>query len=214
MRLIKQGAESYVLEGRFLGMRAVFKLRVPKLYMDRSLDSSLRFERTLKEAKVLITAFKAGVRVPRVYAVYPSVGLIVMEFVEGPTLKDIIDAGGPWRGLVEEAGRQLGLLHRAGIVHGDSTTSNIVVREGDVYLIDFGLADFSLSPEDRAVDVHLFREAVASTHPAISEDLYRLFLKGYESGVGPQAARAVAERVRAVEMRGRYVASRRTVWRG
>lgn len=214
MRVVKQGAESFVLEGRFLGMKAIFKLRVPKAYMDASLDRSLRFERTMKEAKVLTTAYRAGVRVPRVYAVYPSMGLIVMELIEGPTLKDVIDSDGPWRQLAVEAGRQVGLLHRAGIVHGDSTTSNMIVSGGAVYLIDFGLADFSLSPEDRAVDVHLLREAVTSTHPYIADELYSLFLKGYESALGREAARVVAERARAVEMRGRYVASRRTVWRG
>mgnify|MGYP001772907018 FL=1 len=214
MRVVKQGAESFVLEGSFLGMKAIFKLRVPKAYMDPSLDRSLRFERTMKEAKVLATAYRAGVNVPRVLAVYPSMGLIVMELIEGPTLKEVIDTGGPWRDLAVEAGRQVGLLHRAGIVHGDSTTSNMIVRGGAVYLIDFGLADFSISPEDRAVDVHLLREAVTSTHPSIAEELYSLFLKGYESALGHEAAKVVAERARAVEMRGRYVASRRTVWRG
>ncbi|MGC9071849.1 MAG: Kae1-associated kinase Bud32 [Acidilobus sp.] len=213
MRLVKQGAESIVLQGDFLDMKAVFKLRVPKPYMHPALDSRLRYQRTLKEARVLATATASGVNVPRLYAVYPSMGLIVMEYIEGPTLKEYVGLEG-WRDLVMDAGAQLGLLHRAGVVHGDSTTSNIVVRGGRAYLIDFGLAEFSRSEEDRAVDLHLFREAVLSTHPSLSSELFDLFVRGYESTVGTDEVKAVLKRVRDVEMRGRYVTARRTVWRG
>ncbi len=214
MRLVKQGAESYVLEGEFLGHRVIFKLRLPKPYMDPALDSALRLQRTIKEAKVMTVARESGVKVPRVLAVYPSLGLVVMELIEGPTLKDYIGRGEGWRELVIEAGRQIGGLHRAGVVHGDPTTSNLIVRGSDVYLIDFGLAEFSRSIEDRAVDLHLLREAVTSTHPLLSDEVFRLFMEGYESVVGYEEAAAVLNRVRSVEMRGRYVAARRTVWRG
>ena len=215
LRLVKQGAESVILLGDFLGLKAIYKLRLPKPYMHPSLDQSLRSQRTLKEAKVLSQAARAGANVPSLYAIYPSMGLIVMEYVEGPTLKEYVSGGQPgWREVVREAGAQLGVLHRAGVVHGDSTTSNIVVREGRAYLIDFGLAEFSTRDEDRAVDLHLFREAVISTHPSLSEELFSLFVEGYRSSVGDDVARLVLERMRSVEMRGRYIAARRSVWRG
>ncbi|MGC9112964.1 Kae1-associated kinase Bud32 [Acidilobus sp.] len=213
LTLLKRGAESEVRLGDFMGMKAIYKLRVSKPYMDPALDSRLRAQRTLKEAKVLSVALARGVRVPRLYAVFPSLGLIVMEYVRGPTLKDLVGSPG-WESLAEDAGLQLGLLHSAGIVHGDSTTSNMVVSDGGVTLIDFGLADFSSELEDRAVDVHLLREAVTSTHPSAAGRFMEAFMRGYSRAVGEREAEEVSRRAREVEMRGRYVASRRSVWAG
>ncbi len=213
LRLIKRGAESEIREGTFMGLRAIYKVRVPKEYMNQALDRALRTQRTLKEAKILDMAAKAGVRVPRLYALFPSAGLIVMEYVEGPTLKDLISSGDNWRPLAVEAGRQLGLLHRAGIVHGDSTTSNMVVSPRGLTLIDFGLAEFSTSVEDRAVDMHLLRRAVLSTHPSLASEFIDLFVKGYASVMG-DAHRDVVARANEIELRGRYVSARRSVWAG
>jgi len=120
-----------------MGLRAIYKLRVRKAYMDPALDSRLRAQRTLKEAKVLSLARERGVRVPRLYAVFTSMGLIVMEYVEGPTLKEVV--GSPsWQALAEDAGLQLGLLHAAGIVHG-------------------GLHDFKHGGRGRGGDSHRLR---------------------------------------------------------
>ena len=214
LRLIKRGAESEIRAGDFMGMSSIYKLRVPKPYMDPALDRRLRAQRTLKEAKVLSVAAQSGVRVPRLYAVFPSLGLIVMELVQGPTLKEFISRGSEdWRPLARDAGVQLGLLHRAGITHGDSTTSNMIVRDGRVVMIDFGLAEFSTSTEDRAVDVHLLKEAVTSTHPEVSDEFMKEFVDGY-SEVMKEEAPSVVQRSREIELRGRYVAARRSVWAG
>ena len=211
LALVERGAESEIRLGDFMGLRAIYKLRVRKAYMDPALDSRLRAQRTLKEAKVLSLARERGVRVPRLYAVFPSMGLIVMEYVEGPTLKEVVGSPG-WQGLAEDAGLQLGLLHAAGIVHGDSTTSNMVVTGEGVTLIDFGLAEFSSRLEDRAVDVHLLKEAVTSTHPGHAGEFMEAFMRGYSRALGEAAAGEVEARAREVEMRGRYVAARRSVW--
>lgn len=212
--LIARGAESELRLGLFHGAKVVYKLRTRKPYMDPALDSKLRRIRTAREARVIAAALEGGVPAPKLYMVLPSAGLIVMEYVEGPQLKNAL-----WRGLIDpsragyDAGFILGSLHSLGIVHGDPTTSNYIVSNRGLVLIDYGLSDFTSSIEDRAVDIHLFRRAVMSTHAGVADKLYRSFRQGYREGLGPEAGE-VLERAREIELRGRYVEERRkSVWR-
>ena len=211
LKLIKRGAESEIRAGSFMGLEAVFKLRVPKPYMDPRLDLELRSYRTRREAKAIAAAIRGGVRAPLLYAVFPSAGLIVMERVRGVLLRDHLASGGDSLEALEDAGSQLAVLHKSGIVHGDPTTSNYIVAKGGVYLIDYGLSSFSASVEDRAVDIHLFRRALESTHASIAEAAYKRFMRGYRRILGGKAEE-VEKRAEDIRKRGRYVAERRTVW--
>ena len=210
--IIARGAESELRLGVFSGIKAVFKIRRRKIYMDPSLDEDLRRARTLKEAKIIGAARESGARVPLLLAVFPSLFTIVMEYIEGPKLRDVVSTldSGECR-LLEEAGRILGILHEAGIVHGDPTTSNYIVSGRGVYMIDFGLSEFSTDIEDQAVDLHLFRRAVTSTHAPIADRAFECFVAGYRSVRGGRAER-VLERADEIRLRGRYVEERRTVW--
>ncbi|MDM7274917.1 MAG: Kae1-associated kinase Bud32 [Thermoprotei archaeon] len=214
LTLIKRGAESEIRLGTFMGIPAVFKLRVLKPYMHPKLAQILAAQRTRKEAKVIGHAIKNGIPAPRLLAVFPSVGLIIMEYVEGPTLKDLAfkDSKRAVK-FSREAGLILAMLHKAGIVHGDPTTSNyIVVGEGGLKLIDYGLSEFSEDVEERAVDIHLYRRAVESTHAGIADAMFKEFLEGYSEVMGPEAG-SVIERAEDIRLRGRYVEERRrTVW--
>lgn len=209
-RLLSRGAESEIRMGMFLGMKAVFKLRVRKPYMHPALDRRLRRQRTLREAKVIARARQAGVPAPGLLLVLPSIYLIVMEYVEGRLLKDELEEKG--EPLAREAGRILGLLHKAGIVHGDPTTSNYIVSRKGLVLIDYGLSQFSDSIEDRAVDLHLFRRAVEATHPSLASTSWGAFLEGYRSILGAEAEQVIG-RAEEIALRGRWVEERRrTVW--
>ncbi|WP_460124564.1 Kae1-associated kinase Bud32 [Stetteria hydrogenophila] len=210
--LVARGAEAEIHVGAFMGLRAVYKLRVPKGYMHPRLDASLRLRRTRREARVMIAARRAGARVPRVYAVFPAAGLVVMEYLEGPTLREVFNRDpGLGVSLSREAGRILGLIHRAGVVHGDYTTSNLVQTERGLYAIDFGLADFSESLEERAVDIHLYRRSLESAHASHAPQAFKEFTEGYrETAPNPGE---VLERAEEIRLRGRYVeARRRSVW--
>jgi len=212
--LLRLGAESEIRRGVYMGVEAVFKLRVPKEYMHPKLDARLRSLRTRREAKILIHARSSGIRVPRVLAVYPDIGLIVMEYIHGRVLTDLIHSDyGRLGDVVTEAGRILGMLHDMGVVHGDPTTSNYILSDnGDVYMIDFGLAEFSEDLEDRAVDLHLFRRALESAHANRARKLYDYFLGGYTSVMGYKGL-DVARRADEIRLRGRYVEARRsTAW--
>ncbi len=210
--LLARGAESEIRLGGFLGAKAVYKLRVRKEYMDPRLDSRLRRTRTVREARVIAVLNRGGVPSPRLYMVLPSAGLIVMEYVEGPRLKEalgeLVSPGEAGR----LAGEILGRVHRLGIVHGDPTTSNYIVRGGGLVLIDYGLSEFSSDVEDRAVDVHLFKRSLEATHAGLSADVLEGFYEGYVGALG-DAGQAVLERAREIELRGRYIEERRkSVW--
>ncbi len=213
-QLIKRGAESEIRLGSFMGIPAVFKLRIPKPYMHPKLASILVAQRTRKEAKVIAHALKHGIPAPDLLAVFPSIGLIVMEYVRGVTLRDYAYKN-PEEAIRYSrlAGFILGKLHSIGIAHGDPTTSNyIVTPDGGLKLIDYGLSEFTEDIEDRAVDVHLYRRAVESTHASIALRMFEVFLEGYSEAMGEEALK-IARRADEIRLRGRYVEERRrSVW--
>ncbi|WP_297548742.1 Kae1-associated kinase Bud32 [Thermococcus sp.] len=214
MRLIAQGAEAKIYEGTFgevfrvslIDEKVIVKHRIPKRYRIPEIDIKLRKERTVREARILHRAKEFGVNCPHVYEVNLRDMVIVMEFIEGVRLKEHLEEV-PMEErlrLCREIGRQIGKLHRAGIVHGDLTTSNMILREGNVYLIDFGLADFDSTLEARGVDLHLLKRAMESTHYTWFEEGFRAVLEGYGEVLGEKAREEIEEKIEEIESRGRY----------
>jgi len=172
MTLMKKGAEanlhledfSEVLHPAGTG-QVIVKHRISKRYRVPQLDLQLRESRTALEAKLFADAKVAGVPTPAVYEV-DRVGMrIVMEFIEGKQVKLVLDRLNPAerRKLCQLIGRQIARLHRAGIVHGDLTTSNMILtRQGKVFFVDFGLGEYNPSLEARGVDLHLLKRALQS----------------------------------------------------
>ncbi|WP_297507453.1 Kae1-associated kinase Bud32 [Thermococcus sp.] len=214
MRLIAQGAEAKIFEAEFgevfgadlLKEKVIVKHRVRKRYRIPEIDIKLRKERTVREARILHRAKDFGVNCPHVYEVNLRDMTIVMEFIEGARLKELLERL-PMEERLElcrEVGRQIGRLHRAGIVHGDLTTSNMILRERRVYLIDFGLADFDSTLEARGVDLHLLKRAMESTHYKWFEEGFEAVLEGYAEILGEEERRAIEEKIEEIESRGRY----------
>ncbi len=223
LRPLAVGAEAALFLGEMHGMRVVAKYRYPKEYRVTELDVELRRRRTIREAKLLSRALESGVSVPAPLFVEEDSGVLVMEYVEGPRLKEVLDELGPDVSKVfRRLGVYVGRLHEAGIVHGDLTTSNVIMTAGGPVLIDFGLGDFTREDEARGVDLHLFLRALESTHPMLARSLFEELLEGYAEVRGVEARREMEEKVREIRMRGRYVAERRrktlksvrSVWEG
>ena len=122
------------------------------------------------------------------------------------TVKAFLQAEGvqgePQLAAARGVGCAVARLHDASIVHGDLTTSNIMVRHADcgVVLIDFGLANQNASAEDKAVDLYVLQRAFSSTHPE-SEPLFAAVLEAYKGQ--SRHAKATMQRYKAVEARGR-----------
>ncbi|KQC05402.1 MAG: serine/threonine protein kinase [Methanoculleus sp. SDB] len=188
---VARGAEAVVTtEGS-----NVRKRRISKGYRIPSLDSRIIAERTRWEARLIAAARRAGVPTPVIRDVTHDT--IVMEAISGGLLKHVLS-----RKTAEMAGKVVGHLHGAGIVHGDLTTSNIIVRNGECVLIDFGLAYVSPEIEARGVDVHVFFQTLESTSSAF-EELKAAFVEGYKRTF--PGADDVLAREREIERRGRYL---------
>lgn len=210
-KLVCQGAEARVLSGSFLGMPAVAKERFAKGYRHPDLDRRITSRRTVREARALARCRQVGIDTPAVFAVDLPRSRLVMERVAGRTVRDTLlatdlrlgeSALAPLRPLAAAVGRAIARLHEAGIVHGDLTTSNMMVREGTgaLVLIDFGLTQQSDLAEDHAVDLYVLERALVSTHPG-SAPLFAAALAAYAAET--PAAAAAARRLEDVRARGR-----------
>jgi Kae1-associated kinase Bud32 len=200
---LKRGAEAELRRTEFLGRQAVEKYRLPKAYRLAQLDEELRRARIRMEARLMSEARAAGVAVPLLYDINLVDNKIVMEFIDGPTAKDVLEGGGERaHAVAKEIGRIAGRLHRAGIIHGDLTTSNMLLRNGQIVMIDFSLGGKDDGTEARGVDLHLLREALTSAHRNATA-YYRDVLACYREIMG-SAAQAVIAKVKEIEERGRY----------
>lgn len=219
--LIKKGAEANIYLEPFTRVlhpagegKVIVKDRIPKRYRIPELDLQLRESRTALEAKLLSDAKRAGVPTPIVYEV-DMVGMrIVMEFVEGKQVKLVLDKLGPSerKKLCRTIGRQVARLHLAGMVHGDLTTSNMIIKPGGrIYFVDFGLGEYNPSVEERGVDLHLLKRALQSIHFRIAEQAFFAALSGYRREFGVNAEKVI-ERAKDIERRGRYVSKEERAW--
>lgn len=205
MRLLCRGAEADISIGDWAGEEAVFKFRKPLPYRLPELDEEIRGQRTVHEAQIIHDARSAGVRVPYLYYVSPEESLLVIQYIDGPQLKSVLHTTDEdLEEVSAEFGRSVGALHRAGIMHGDLTTSNVIVGDEGVFLIDFGLATHSLKVEDHAVDLRLIKETLVGAHATVSVSVMRWFLTGYTDVVGEKRAKEVGRKLLEIERRGRY----------
>jgi eukaryotic-like serine/threonine-protein kinase len=132
-----------------LGRRVAIKLLKPTLANDPAFRT--RFRREAQDAAkmahpTIVRIFDAGEEVVREpNGIETLVPFIVMEYVEGRLLKDII-AEGPMAPaeaakIIEQVLTALEYSHRAGVVHRDIKPGNIMVTaSGQVKVMDFGIA--------------------------------------------------------------------------
>jgi TP53 regulating kinase and related kinases len=245
--LITQGAEGRLYKSTYLtpSTPCALKHRPSKPYRHPTLDARLTRHRILSEARILQKCRREGVCVPALYAVDESQGTLAIEWVPGVPVRVsineflarrkeagvklgevVIGEGGEERlvALLKKIGLAVGALHKAGVVHGDLTTSNMMLRpwepgqapvngdggtgsgtedeglDGEIVIIDFGLASQGSADEDRAVDLYVLERAFASTHPK-AEGLFDVVLGAY--GGAFKAAPVVLKKLEDVRMRGR-----------
>jgi TP53 regulating kinase-like protein len=158
-------------------------------------------------------AKEGGVPTPIIFMVDLSDAVIVMEFVEGKQVKQVLNnlPGEERKSLCSHIGELVGRLHCNGIIHGDLTTSNMILTpSGKVVFIDFGLSEQTMELEARGVDLHLMKRAIASTHYMYVDECFQAVMAGYRNIMGEKVAREVLGKVAEIGRRGRYVTER---WR-
>jgi bifunctional N6-L-threonylcarbamoyladenine synthase / protein kinase Bud32 len=188
MKLIAQGAEAKIYESG----NKIVKDRIKKGYRLPEIDLKLRRTRTRAEARLIKMADRAGVPVPKILDVDDKKMKLDIEKIEGSKVRDVLTPE-----MCKLLGKELLKLHKANIVHGDLTTSNMILREKEIVLIDFGLSQYSEKVEDKAVDIHLFKECLKSKHFDIWLSCWKHFLQSYNN-------KDVLKRLEIVERRGKY----------
>ena len=201
--VIKRGAEATISLGTYIGRTVVMKKRERKEYRDERLDSRIIKTRTRNEVRSMAAARAAGIHIPWIYDVDMDGGTIVMQFINGQRLNSLLyNLGESERLSLERSfGAEIARMHRAGIAHGDLTTSNIIVMGQDLYFIDFSMATRPADTEQLGVDMRLLKEVYKSTHSEFESE-YQEVLKGY---IGAGGDAAVVDKVAEIEKRARYV---------
>jgi len=211
-KLLKKGAEASLFLASWHGRRVIVKARFPKKYRPAKLDTKIRSYRTAHEPQLMHEAKKAGVPTPTIFLVDMKNAAITMEFVEGNQVKQVLPhvSKKEKQELCGRIGVLIGKMHRQGVIHGDLTTSNMILSgEGKIFLVDFGLSEKNSELEARGVDLHLMKRALQSTHYQFAEECFRNVMRGYSSVWGGEDAGKVLEKIREIERRGRYVDERK-----
>jgi TP53 regulating kinase-like protein len=153
-----------------------------------------------------------------------------MEYLDAPTVKEHLrktatpseSNGGTsqedvvnMKSLARKMGVVIGQLHNLGVVHGDLTTSNMILfpKEDDdehdelLALIDFGLSKSTSSVEEQAVDLYVLERALYSTHPHLPETFFEIVLEAYASTTANKSEKksqqTTLQRLEQVRLRGR-----------
>lgn len=238
--IIATGAEAQII----LRDDLLIKRRIPKGYRIKEIDEKLRKLRTRTEARLIEKASKI-ISVPKIIKADEKTKEIIMEFIEGKKLSEVLDFFPleKQKEICKIIGKEIGKIHDLNIIHGDLTTSNMILVENNkegsnecelilnkdinkniahtnnhlnnvkesssfnnnlsnfqVYLIDFGLGFSSRRIEDKAVDLHLFRQALESKHFHHFHELFHSFISSYS----PQEKEKILIQLKKVEERGRY----------
>jgi TP53 regulating kinase-like protein len=200
------GAESIIYRTQRWNQIFVLKWRKTKPYLLEQIDSLLRKTRTNKECKTLTLARELGVRTPAVYSVDLENYTILMDFIEGTQFKVLVErlSQKELANLCYRFGQSIATLHRSEVVHGDPTTSNVIVdQKSRLWLIDFGLSELNATVEMKGVDLHLIRRALETTHWDRQDAMLDATIEGYTDILGTDAEEPLS-RMKEIRERGRY----------
>lgn len=206
-KVLAQGAEAKII----LSDNFVIKDRISKSYRIPELDKKIRERRTRAEIKLLKKASeRINVPVPLENSSRGRAGgnaetKIKMQFVDGKKLSESLDDFplAKQKQILHQIGKDIAKLHAGNIIHGDLTTSNMILVEDKIFFIDFGLGYFNGKYEDKAVDIHLLKQALEAKHFTHWKELFAEFEKGYKLKNKSEAEK-VFQRLNTVEKRGRY----------
>ncbi|KAJ3861416.1 kinase-like domain-containing protein [Lentinula novae-zelandiae] len=225
---ISQGAEAAIYKAQLTSGSPpiLLKYRFQKKYRHPTLDANLTRSRIAGEARALLKCLRSGVNVPGIRMVDATEGILGIQWIEGQSVRKLLPGGAEDDGAdnvdspdVEDSdplteyglsvdevmnliGNEIAKMHRVDVIHGDLTTSNMMLRHPKSFvLIDFGLSYQSTLTEDKAVDLYVLERAFSSTHPD-SEPMFAKVLIAYAETTGKDWV-AIKNRLDDVRLRGR-----------
>ena len=201
--MLEKGAEANIYPGGWMGRDVLLKERVSKSYRIEKIDHRLRKRRTKGEAKLLHLAKTCGVTTPLIYDIDKENKTITMEYIPGKPVKDVFNESeiSQIKIICKKVGEKVARLHNCGIIHGDLTSSNLLLKDGEIVFIDFGLGKISDLVEDKGTDLLVFKKALTGIHYDIAEDCFQSILEGYQEADDYQE---ILEKIWDIEVRRRY----------
>ncbi len=209
-KIIQQGAEAIIS----LQDNQIIKNRIKKSYRLPEIDNKLRTRRTKAEAKI-IDKLSNIINVPKIIKEDKEKKQIIMQFIDGKKLSEHLEKL-DWKEICKQIGEHLTKIHNQNIIHGDLTTSNMIYKDTKkespnkkesskeerscLYFIDFGLGFHSHKVEDKAVDLHLLKQALDAKHYKIADKCFKIILQNYKADKHD----FIIKRISAIEKRGRY----------
>lgn len=199
MKTLQQGAEAIIkLDKNILKNRIKKSYRIPKL------DEKIRKSRTKSEAKILEKCQQLNLNTPKL--INQDKFSIEIEYIKGDTLSRTLNTYKEKQQLelMQQLGKQTAELHKNNLIHGDLTTSNTIKQDttNKLFIIDFGLGYHSTKIENKAVDLHLIKQALEAKHYQNHNKLFNQLIKSYQSNY--KDASKILEQLKKVELRGRY----------
>lgn len=203
-KILYQGAEAIICKTKYMDFDVVEKRRIKKSYRIKNIDDRLISFRTKEEAKLIMESRKYGVSVPIIYDVNLEKGIITMGYIKGNRIKDILNdiTEEERHRICKKIGNSIAKFHNNNIIHGDITTSNMILSDDKIHFIDFGLGEKSTEIETKGVDLHVLMEAIESTHSKYS-NCFNYILEGYKEEL-KQDAGLVIRKIEEIVKRGRY----------
>jgi len=199
-RKLSKGAEAIIYSTK----NNIIKDRIKKNYRINEIDSRLRKFRTKRESKILERLNDLNFPAPKLIKTDKK-QIIEMQYLKGKKLRDVLDDN--TIKLAKELGKKIAILHNNNIIHGDLTTSNMILKD-QIYFIDFGLSFISHKTEHKAVDLHLLKQALDSKHYKVADKAFKAAITAYNKESNDKD---VLERLNKVEERGRYKLKQRRV---
>lgn len=218
-KLIKRGAEAEIYLSKWLDRDVIVKKRIAKRYRNKELDRALRAKRIKTEAKLISDVRALGISTPIIYDIDTVECKLTMEHVDGIRVKEILPklSEKERKKLCNRIGRDIGILHNNDIIHGDLTTSNMIVtgdtensrnlpkacklpKDYKVYFIDLSMGEKNNEIEAKGTDLHVLKEAFESTHSELN--CFGYVLDGYRKGY--DKADDVIMKIDEITKRGRY----------
>lgn len=201
--MLEKGAEANIYPGGWMGRDVLLKERVSKSYRIEKIDHRLRKRRTKGEAKLLHLAKTCGVTTPLIYDIDKENKTITMEYIPGKPVKDVFNESeiSQIKIICKKVGEKVARLHNCGIIHGDLTSSNLLLKDGEIVFIDFGLGKISDLVEDKGTDLLVFKKALTGIHYDIAEDCFQSILEGYQDADDYQE---ILKKIGEIDQRRRY----------
>ncbi len=209
-KIIQQGAEAVIIKNN----SKIIKKRIKKSYRHKDLDEKIRKLRTRSEGKLLKKASKVT-SIPKMKKIDEKNKEIIMDFIKGKKLSENLNKFSlkKQEKICLEIGKEISNIHNINLIHGDLTTSNMILVENndkksnkkplEIYFLDFGLGYHSRKDEDKAVDLHLLRQALEAKHSKTWKKLFSKVIQGYKKK-DKKLSEKIINRIKKVESRGRY----------